>query len=784
MADDPGSGRRFFGRPETVEALRRRFDEARAGSGGITLLVGDAGVGKTTLVTELAGEMRHHGARVLVGQALPVDDPPPFSLLRSAVESRRDEPGRAPSASARALEREPRFAGPPTPGPGSDEAPVSVEMRLLSVLDGSAERGRVTPEEVLAEVLERFREFTRQGPTVIVLDDLHRADDPSLAAVGFLAERLRNAPFWVLATCPTTAELTESGRVRIERFVEVTRAKRVVLRSLNSDESGEFLRAAGPTPELSREEVARRFAETGGNPLRLQQVEPRRPVTDGTAPSPPSAPLDEAAERTLEVAAVLGPEFSLELLRRVSGGETEEGLAGAVHRLVDRGRLLERPGGLLAFPEDRLREAAYQRLPEHRRRLLHWSAGESIEAMGTVGLATTYSLARHFYLGGAGAKSVKYNRLAADIADRALAPEVARDHLSRALESLRASAPGDTDAESELVLELARVTEELGRLRDAEAVLRQFLDRESTVPRLSARRRATLEIYLMRVLTDLGQLPAAVDLARKVLASPGLERELLVRVGAHHQLGIGLYYEGRYPDALAEHTEELRLARETGNPLVVLHARIWRIAALAMIGETESAIAESREVTAARDRIGSVRESAQAHLFFGDILADARSPPAARTEALRQFAEAIRFAERAQDPRRMGYALYKSSELLREAGELDAASEKVEQARAILSDVGDPVGLSMALKVRGQIAIDRGEFERAEADLVAAQRHFQSLPRRIEELDVILRLAQLALAQGNAGAARRRVAELEDGKVTTIRPDLLREFERLKAALG
>jgi len=202
-----------------------------------------------------------------------------------------------------------------------------------------------------------------------------------------------------------------------------------------------------------------------------------------------------------------------------------------------------------------------------------------------------------------------------------------------------------------------------------------------------------------------------------------------------------------------------------------------------MMGETDAAIAEAREVTAARDRLGSVRESAQAHLFFGDILADARSPPAAREEAVREFAEAIRFAERAEDPRRVGYALYKTSELLREAGELASASEKVEEARAILSEVGDPVGLSMTLKVRGQIALDRGEFERAEADLLEAHKMFQGLPRRIEELDVVLRLGQLYLAKGNPDAARRRVAELEQQDVARIRPDLVTEFERLKAAL-
>jgi len=773
MPDDAGYDRRDVGRAETVAALRRRFAAARGGSGGITLVLGDTGVGKTPLLEKLTNEMRESGVRVLVGRAPPVDDPPPFSLLRSAVESIRNSP--APDSGGPSVPGggEERTVFAPPPGPGADADPVSVEMRLLALLDGTAERSRISQEEVLAEVAERFREFLRKGATVVALHDLHRADGPSLAAVGFLVDRFRSRPFWVLATSQPASSLSEEGRARLERFVEATRSEMIPLRPTTGEESSEGRPPGAPERTLPVGELPRGVGE--GHLVPAEEA--REP------PVGAPAPRDEAGQRLIDIAAVLGPEFSFDLLRRVQGGEDLERLAETVHRLVEQGLLLERPGETLAFPEDRLREAAYNRLPDHRRRLLHWSAGESLEGSGTGGLATTYALARHFYLGRAGAKSVRYNRLAAEIAEGALAPEVAREHLARALESLRASSPRDAETESGLVLDLARVTEELGRLKEADRILAEFLEREKGAPRLSARRRATLEIFRTRVLTSLGQLPQAVDLAQKVLTAPGLERELLVRVGAHHQLGIGFYYEGRYPDALAEHTEELAIARETGNPLVVLHARIWRIAALAMMGETDAAIAEAREVTAARDRLGSVRESAQAHLFFGDILADARSPPAAREEAVREFAEAIRFAERAEDPRRVGYALYKTSELLREAGELASASEKVEEARAILSEVGDPVGLSMTLKVRGQIALDRGEFERAEADLLEAHKMFQGLPRRIEELDVVLRLGQLYLAKGNPDAARRRVAELEQQDVARIRPDLVTEFERLKAAL-
>ncbi|MGA8664966.1 MAG: hypothetical protein WB809_07895 [Thermoplasmata archaeon] len=493
--------------------------------------------------------------------------------------------------------------------------------------------------------------------------------------------------------------------------------------------------------------------------------------------------MDEAGRHTLELASVLGPEFPFALLVRTSG-ENEETLAEVVDRLVGRGLLFERPGEILQFPEDRLRQEAYDFLPERRRRLLHRRAGEALEAMGDTDVSLVFALARHFYLGHEGRKSVHYNRIAAELAEGALAPDAAWEHFTRALESQRETTPEDLDEESSLVLEVARITEELGLLQEADAILGDFLDREQNDPRLTPGRRATLELFLARVRIDQGDNPAAAELAKKVLGSPGLDEQLLVRVGAHRQLGMTLYYAGHYAEALAQHTEEIRLARETGNELVVARAQVWRVGNLAMLGQTEAAIAEARESTAARDRLGSLRESAMAHLFLGDILADARSPPAQRKEAMAQYAKAIQFAEKAKDPRRIGWALYKTAELLLEAGGLEEGAEKGERSGEIFRQIGDRVGLSMSLKVRGQIAMAQGRTDLAEEHLLEAYRLLQGLKHTLEEIDVVLRLAQLSQVRGETATAKGYVDELGRLGLLTLRTDLAAEFERLQRALA
>lgn len=788
MAGENGSDRSFIGRGEAVEALHHRLSDVRAGSGAVTLLVGEAGVGKSTLVAEFLREIRGRGVRVLMGRAPALDDPPPFALLQSAIDSARDDP-------LLRSDDDPLMGG----GglligfvPGMSEAdlsaPVGIEARLTEVLAGVEQRDTRAREEVLTEISRRLLELTRHGPTALLLEDIHHADTPSLSAVEFFAKELRNRPLWILATLRPATSLSSSGKARVEQFEEATRAERVILRPMTLVETADYLRRIDPSQALSAQELARRHSETGGNPHLLRQLERHElfrgePGASEESGESRDVAVDGTEQQILETAAVLGPEFPFDLLLAASH-QDEERLTEEIDELVGRGLLYERPGELLGFPDDRLREQVYARLNEGRRRFLHRRAGEALEAAGTEDASRIYALARHFYLGREAQRSVQYNRRAAEIAERALTPEAAWEYFSHAIDSQRAASAPDLDVEAELVLGWARVTEELGVLQDAEEILRDFLDRTQGGTPLAPARRATLEVFLARVLTSQGNLPAAAEIAGRVLGAPGLDDEWLVRVGALHHLGMVRYYEGRYAEALAHHTEEIELARRIGNPLILARAQIWRVANLAMLGQTEQAIAEAREVTAARDQLGSVRESAQAHLFLGDILADARSPPADRAEAIGEYAKVIRFAELAKDPRRLGWALYKTTELLREAGKLDEAAETVRSACHVLDQVGDHVGLSVSIKVRGQIAMDRGDLDRADADLREALRLLQGTHHMTEEIDVVLRLTQLCLARGDREEAQHHAAELEEMELPRIRPDLVAEFDAVQQALS
>ena len=793
MTADPGTGRPFVGRVEAVEALHRRFEDARAGHGGVTLLIGETGVGKSELILDLLRTIRQRGVQVLEGRAPLLDAPPPFSLIRSAIESARGQGGNAPDDGLRFAPEGFLIGFAPRLGDAEALSPVHVEDRLLEALGSADDRGEAGRLPLLNGIAAQFLEFTHRGVTVVVLEDLHRADEPSIAAVEFLARQFRDRPLWIVATLRTPSTLPEDRRARIEGFIANAHAERIPLRPFTSSEMAEFLRTREPGRTFSSEEIARWHSETGGNPLLLEQLDrrlgtgaPIAPHARATADGPVSLPpLEPAEERVVGVGAVLGPEFGFSLLLRASG-EEEEPLAEIVDRLVGQGILLERSGERLSFSDERLRARVYDGLTESRRRLLHRHVGEAIEATGNADLPTIYALARHYYLGKVDEKAVLYNRTAADAALSADAPEVAIEHLGRALECQRRLAPDDWSAETELVVELAQQVERVGRLEEAEQMLRSHLSRRGLRARLGPAVVALTELYLARLLTDKGEWSEAEKTIVGILNSAGpgtLDQHPAVLIALHRLRGEAFYYAGKYPEALQEHTEELRLAREIGNERAHALAEGRKANVLAMMGETESAVRDARQAATALEKLGDASEAAHARLFLGVIIAGLPDDPPRYEEALRELAEAVRLGERAHNPRHVAWALFNEADLLRGLGRYDEAAERNARSREILERIGDRFGLVNSMIIGGKILTERGEYERAEVELLDAYRLVRELKASADEVDVVLRLAQLSYARGDRASARRRVAELDRHHLPKLRPDLAAEFERLRSAL-
>jgi DNA-binding CsgD family transcriptional regulator/tetratricopeptide (TPR) repeat protein len=332
----------------------------------------------------------------------------------------------------------------------------------------------------------------RDQPVLLVIEDLHWADAPTLLLLRHLARTAGDARLLLLATFRDTA--ADMPETLTEALADLRRSEDIVrlrLGGLSDAEVGDFVRGAargerGP-PELSRAiseltggnaflvcELWRELLETGlvrTDGGRLELTGPLAGLgTPQSVREVVSQRLGRLEPRTgdvLELMATAGPEFELDVLRRAARlGESE--LIAVLDDALRSGIIEELPAHRLAyrFTHELVRRALYDRLSSLRRAELHLRVGEALEATGRRTGRTLADLAHHFAaaapLGGIG-RGVEYNRLAARAASAGLAFEEAAARLRTALE-LGIDDPAER---AEAYLELGAASHRAGRALDA-----------------------------------------------------------------------------------------------------------------------------------------------------------------------------------------------------------------------------------------------------------------------------------------------------------------------------
>ena len=360
----------LVGRDAEAALLGAALERAAAGRPAIVVVAGEAGVGKTRLVSEVAGEAGRRGAVVLSGGCLDVGDgvlayAPMVEALRPLVgvldpEELERVLGGARAELARLV---PELGGPAGERPA--EAPLA-PTRLFELLLG-----------VLHRLADRV-------PVLLVEEDLHWADRSTRDLVGFLHRNLRGGVAMVLTyrsdelhrrhpLGPFLAELDRGGRV--ERL-ELDRLDRRELGELLTGILGEPV-----TPALVGEVLAR----SEGNPFFAEELLAAH--LDGTRL--PSAlrelvlarvhGLSEAAQRVLEVAAVAGTRVDHQLLAAVVGLDTEQ-LVWLLREAVTRHVLaVDEAGDAYAFRHALVQEAIYDDLLPVQRGPLHAAYALALE---------------------------------------------------------------------------------------------------------------------------------------------------------------------------------------------------------------------------------------------------------------------------------------------------------------------------------------------------------------------------------------------------------------------
>jgi class 3 adenylate cyclase len=561
----------FVGRGRELAEAGRALTQVLGGQGRVLLLAGEAGIGKTRLAEEVAQRARSQGIEVLWGRCYEGEGRPAFwpwvQVLRGYLESRSDRELRHQMGRGAA-----------------DVAEVVPEVRVR--LPELPQLPRIKPEDARFRLFDSVTTTLKAAavarPLVVMLDDLHAADESSLRLLAFLAAEMASSRILVVGTYRgAEAEPgTPLGRTLAE-LARAVHAKQVIrLGGLSLEEASELatsLANSDPSPELVRSIYAR----TEGNPLFVRELSQWVFAAVEAGKQPAAAPatlpesvrqvigrrlerLSEACHRTLLAACVIGRDFSLSLLARVEEDEVQ----GVIDRLdeAEEARIVtEMPGrpGIFRFTHALVRETLYHELRTARRTQLHRRVGEALAAMTADDAERPLAeLAHHFSeaaVGGDATKAVVYTRLAADQAERCFAFEEGVLQRQRALDLYGGASARTETHRARLMLELARSIARAGDPDRTVEVLWRVIDQ--------ARNARAPEV--------LGE--AAVDLADAIGIAPGtssrivsiLEEALAGLPEGDSPLRVGLMASlGRWRPGIRSklYSDAYAMARRLGDP--------------------------------------------------------------------------------------------------------------------------------------------------------------------------------------------------------------------------
>ncbi|HKW92497.1 MAG TPA: AAA family ATPase [Methylomirabilota bacterium] len=708
-ADLPGSDPPLIGREPELDRLRQVLRAAGQGRGHVAVISGEAGIGKTRLLGELARDARRT-SRVLLGRCYESQQILPFSPW---VEALRTAQLTAQSPALQGLERVWR----------GEVGRLLPELSDAAVAAMAEHQDYLRLFEAVGRLLARV---AAEQPLAILLEDVHWADDMSLRLLTFLSRRLQTRPILVIATARDEDLIETAGLHRA--LVELRGAPAFVHVELGPLSRPQTIRLTRSlTGAGSGLTDAERLAQqiwtiSEGNPFVI--VETVRSLHEGAAPETSDAVpvprrvrdvvagrldrLRAGAAHLVAVAAVIGREFEFSLLQSAAD-VIPEAAAEGLEELVRR-RVLHGVGERFDFVHERIREVAYQRLLVPRRRAWHGRIARALEALYAARLEPHHAaIAVHYAEAEVWAASARSFRLAAGVALVRTANRDAAALFERALAALQ-HLPQDADTLAQTIdihLELRNTLWPLGELDE---VLRHLREAEQLARQLGdPRRLGWVSAFMGFYLWLTGQTAAGHSFAETARRLAAQLDDLALAVVSSLALGMASHALGDLPQAEACFREVMQ----------------------ALTGERE------------RERFGAAGlPASQARIWLGWCLAERGE----MDEVLAHGAAAIRVAETLDHPWSLAVACWGLGHLHLLRGELDDAVRTLERGLGICRDWHLPLWAPILQSSLGHAYVSGGRLQEGSALL--------------EEAEALLRARQLggfhSLCIGYLGEARLR----------------------------
>ena len=586
----------LVGRASDLGDLMSALDGASGGRGALVLVEGEAGIGKSRLIDEFTLAARVGGARVVGGACLPFAAAVPYAAFASILGD---------------------LAGP------------------VGVKDPEPTTDAVGRLRFFRSVADLLIAAAADQPLIVVVEDLHWADDSTGDLVLFLATAIRDAPVLIVASRRTDSARSGGFAAALDEVVRAGRAHRISLEPLHRNEISELIgQILGVGP--SRGLLDRVTERADGNPFFAEELVAagggsELPTTVGEVIRQRVARVEPKTQHLLRTAAVIGRRVSDRLLRAVVGdtGATGSAALDATIRDALRHGLLVKAGDHYEFRHALGHEAIYDELLPGERATAHERVATILDGHpemtdgGTPAIVAA-ELANHWYAAGRIPETIVASVRAAQAAEEAHAPIEAEIHYRRAIELW----PRVADAEAvagidrfTLVERAAEVAFLAGSHHGAVALIDQLLaeldgEREPERHARALERRA-------RYLWYAGDVTTAKE-ATEAMRQESLESVTFASVTRLCGIAYQLALELRYVEALALARDALAAAERVGGPAEMAYALHVVGSLEGHLGSSDSAIARlQRSLEISRDEADPQRVGAtwhnllEAHVFAG-----------------------------------------------------------------------------------------------------------------------------------------------------------------------
>jgi hypothetical protein len=561
----------LLGRARELDELSVAIGDARAGSGGVWLLAGEPGIGKSRLCEEVARRAAREGLLVAWGAAWEAGGAPAYwpwlqvlrhILANVAIDTLTKQIGAARCAPLITL------------------LPELSEQWAHQL--GSERDSKVARFALLDAITAVLMNAAREKPCFIVLEDLHAADPESIELIEFAAAALRSSAITIVGTFREAEAAKSQSAAAFQRITG--RAHTLTLQRLRRHEVAAHLESvigeAPPDPLVSAV-----YDATEGNPLFLVETT-RLLVARGTQagvqlPSSVRAAIRErlsalptSAGEVCEMASVIGREFLRTTLASMSGRQPVE-LAVPLAAAIDAAVLFEVAPGDYRFTHGLFRDVLYTDLEPLRREQFHRTLADTLQRDG----ASLSEIAHHYLEAGSGARSVAIEgaRAAAAHARSQFAFAEAAKLFRAAVGAASAATPRDDALVSQLYIDLGRAQIDAGEIDGGRASCREAARLARVAGSGVLLAHSALAYGSVFVIANVD--PTLVALLKEAAAAlesgePGLRARVLARLAAAMQPAD----EPAEPIALARHA--IDLAREQGDPATLLEVMRASISAM------------------------------------------------------------------------------------------------------------------------------------------------------------------------------------------------------------